>query len=800
MYVMRISAALILSVISLGTTSLGAADLALSYSLEIVAGSSGVGDGDLAIHSPLGDAEGVAVDKKGNIFIADAIDNRIRVIAPTGIISTILGNGSPGPLTLPYGIATDGAGNVYVADLGNNRILRITPSGVVTTLLDHLASPRNVLVDIAGNLYFSEFAGHQVRKLSSDGSISVVAGTGLAGSDGDGGFATQARINAPAGLALDNAGNLYIADSGNHKVRRISAGRISTVLGTGVAGNTTANQLYSPTAVTIGLAGDLYIADAGNHRIRKLSTNGSISTIPGSGRDLAQAADGSLLAASGAQLLRILPSGALNPIAGDGTYRFRGDSGPATQARLNQPQGVAIDGAGNLWIADTANSRIRQVNARGIIQTVAGGDASLTAPSGLSLTPAGDLLVADISGHVIRQLLAGSGTVSSIAGTGSPGASGDGLPASVSQLYLPAGVAAGSSGGFYFADTGNHRVRRVYASGIVATVGGIGEAGFNGDGAGQGIALKNPAAVALDGNGNLYIADTGNNRIRKLTPDGWLTTVAGPGQLNQPRGVATDAAGNIWISDTGNHRVLVLSPGGTLGVVTDQLQAPAGLTVDSVTGSVYVADPAANRIIRLIPPPPSLIEGTPPIVVVNSATLLSGAVAPGTLLSIYGSGLSAVQVYFDGVTVPPVSLQDSQLNVQMPESATGELELRSSTATLLRTKLTIVPSAPGIFTIPGGTGPAVAANQDGSLNSMDHPAGSGDAVTFYATGIGRGSTVSVTIGGVPAGVLFAGDAPGLTGISQINVTVPQGLSAGQQPLQLQAGSGLTQAGVTLSIR
>jgi uncharacterized protein (TIGR03437 family) len=232
----------------------------------------------------------------------------------------------------------------------------------------------------------------------------------------------------------------------------------------------------------------------------------------------------------------------------------------------------------------------------------------------------------------------------------------------------------------------------------------------------------------------------------------------------------------------------------------EQLQQPVGLAVDSVTGSVYVADPGANRIFRLIPPPPSLIEGTPPIVVVNAATLLSGPVAPGTLLSIYGARMAGMEVLFDGISIPPIFAQDSQINVQVPMSASGALEVRASTATLLKTVLTMVPSAPGLFTVPGGTGPAVAANQDGSLNSADHPAGAGEAVSFYATGIGPGSTVSVTVGSVPATVLFAGDAPGLPGISQINVTVPAGLSGGQQPLQLQAGSGITQAGVTVSIR
>jgi uncharacterized protein (TIGR03437 family) len=794
---MRIRAALILTSTLLLATFLNAADIALPYSLEVFAGSNVVGDGTLAVRSPLGDAEGVAIDRAGNIYLADATDNRVRMIAPSGIISTVFGTGTPGPLTLPYGVAVDPSGNLFVADLGNNRILKISPGGTATTLLDHLASPRNVLLDPLGNLYFSEFSGHRVRRLAPDGSVTLIAGTGIAGSDGDGNLAVAAKLNSPAGLAFDSAGALYIADSGNHKVRKVVAGRISTLLGTGAAGDSAVNQLYSPTSVVVDSLGNLYIADSGNKRIRKLSLLGVVSTVPGAARDLAVASDGSLLGAGGAQAIRILPTGIVTIIAGDGSYFFRGDFGPANQARLNQPAGVALDPAGNVWISDTANSRIRSVDAQGVIRSAATGP--LVAPAGIAFAPSGDLLIADISAHQIREFPANLSSAFTIAGTGTPGQGSDGFPAIYSPLSLPASVAAGPGGVFYFADSGNHRIRRVFASGLVSTIAGNGAAGNGGDGAGQGTQLRSPAGIALDNDGNVWIADTGNNRVRKLSPDGYIATIVGADRLNQPRGLAVDKFGNLWIADTGNHRLLVQPPGGTLTVVTDQLQQPVGVAVNPVTGSVFVADQGSNRVYRLNPPPPALTEAPPTLVVVHAATLLNGPVAPGSLITVFGPDLTGVQAYFDGIAAPRLAITDSQFNVQVPPNATGAFELRSATV-LLTTTLTIAPSAPGIFTGPGGTGAALAANQDGSLNSADRPAAAGDIVTFYATGVGLNTSVTATVGGTGATVLYAGDSPGLTGITQINLRIPAGLSSGPQPLNIQAGSGVSQAGVSIAVQ
>lgn len=773
---------------------LNAGQLPLPYSVSTFAGGTNVGDGGLANSASLLDAEGITTDRTGNIYIADAGDKKVRMIAANGIISTLNSD-----LVSPYGIAADAAGNVFVADLGGNRIEKITPNGVATTVIAQLSMPRNVLADGAGNLYFSEFSGHRVRKIGPDGAVTVVAGTGVPGSAGDGGLATLAQLDFPAGLALDAFGNLYIADSGNNKIRKVAAGKITTILGIGSTSVAAPSELATPTSVALDFAGNLYVADSGNHRIRKLSPNGTIVTIPVSARDLTLDAAGNLLVADGSHVYRVFGSGAVTTIAGDGGYLFRGDGGPATLARLNAPSGIAQDASGNLWIADTANSRIRVVSAAsGQINTVVGGAGQLISPLQIAFDPNQNLFIADAAAQRISQFISTSGKVIILAGTGFAGNSGDGFPAVATSLSAPGGVVEAPYGIVYVSDSGNNRIRRI-AGGVMITVAGNGQAGFNGDGPGLGAQLHAPAGLCVDSAGNLYIADSANNRIRQLTPDGNLKTIAGPDQLNGPRGVAVDLAGNLWIADTGNHRVVVLPPGGVLTEVATQLQAPSSLAIDPSSGAVYVADSASNRILLLSPGPPALTELPTPITIVNAATLQAGPVAAGSLISIFGAGLAGAQVLFDGQPASLLMVQNTQINTQVPPGATGAMQIMAGTSVLLNTTLTIAASAPGIFTGPGGSGPVVAANQDGTTNSNSDPAAQGTIVTFYATGIGPGP-VGVSIGGAAASVSFAGDAPGFIGVSQINAQVPSGIASGPVPLLLTTQSAQSQAGVSLFVQ
>ncbi|GHB80624.1 hypothetical protein GCM10010347_59060 [Streptomyces cirratus] len=331
--------------------------------------------------------------------------------------------------------------------------------------------------------------------------ITTVAGTGDAGASGDDGPAVAARLDRPYGLAMDSTGTLYFSDYNNHRVRRVTTdGRIRTVAGTGTAGfggdrgPALSARLDGPREVAVDRAGNLYIADSENHRIRKVTADGQIGTV-----------------------------------AGTGTAGFSGDGGLAVAAELNCPYGVAVDGTGNLYITDTDNHRVRQVTPDGQIRTVAGtgtpgfsGDggpaaaAQLNSPYGVAVDGAGDLYITDAENHRVRRVT-GDGTISTVAGTGTDGFSGDGGPAASARLDFPLGVVADTTGTLYVSDHNNHRVRRIAGDGTISTVAGTGTDGFSGDGGPAASAQLNyPFGLAVDCVGALYIADYVNNRVRKV--------------------------------------------------------------------------------------------------------------------------------------------------------------------------------------------------------------------------------------------------------------------------------------------
>ena len=311
-----------------------------------------------------------------------------------------------------------------------------------------LNSPQSVTVDGTGNLYIADTQNHRIRKVDTSGVITTVAGTGAGGYSGDGGSATAAQLDYPHGVTVDGTGNLYIADTHNHRIRKVdTSGVITTVAGNGVGGYSgdggaaTAAQLNSPQSVTIDDTGNLYIADRNNHRIRKVDISGVITTV-----------------------------------AGNGAGGYSGDDGSATAAQLNNPFGVTVDGTGNIYIADTQNHRIRKVDTSGVITTVAG--------------------------------------------NGAGGYSGDDGSATAAQLSYPYGVTVDSAENLNIADTYNHRIRKVDTSGVITTVAGTDVAGYFGDdGSATAAQLYYPTGVTVDGTDSLYIADTQNHRIRKVADD-----------------------------------------------------------------------------------------------------------------------------------------------------------------------------------------------------------------------------------------------------------------------------------------
>ncbi|MCL3996209.1 NHL domain-containing protein [Streptomyces lavenduligriseus] len=308
-----------------------------------------------------------------------------------------------------------------------------------------LNRPYGIVVDSTGTLYFSDFQNHRIRKITTDGKISTVAGTGVAGFGGDGGPAVSAQLNWPRELALDSEGALYVADGNNHRVRKITAdGKISTVAGAGVAGFSgdggpaTAARLNVPMGVAVDSTGTLYVTEYHNNRVRKITTDGKISTV-----------------------------------AGNGAAAFGGDGGPAVSAQLNRPHAVVVDGAGVLYIADGENHRIRKVAADGKISTVAGtgvagfgGDggpatsAQLHLPVGLVLDSAGNLYISEFRNHRIRKMTT-DGKIGSVAGTGAAAFGGDGGPAAPAQLNHPFGLAVDCVDTLYIADYNNNRMRKI---------------------------------------------------------------------------------------------------------------------------------------------------------------------------------------------------------------------------------------------------------------------------------------------------------------------------------------------------
>jgi uncharacterized protein (TIGR03437 family) len=879
------------------------------YTIATVAGSASIGDGGQANAAQIGNIQGIAVDHTGAVYLSDTDRNLIRKIDTKGIITTIAGTGVAGyagdggaataaQINLPYGLAADLTGNVYIADLGNNRVRRIAPDGSITTAAGtglqgslgdgglaanaQLNTPRNVAVDAAGNLYIAEFDGHRIRKVTPDGKIATVAGTGVAGFFGDGGLAINAQLAYPAGLTVDRSGNLYVADSQNQRIRKIVPGAIiSSVLG----GSTTIT-LLTPVAVALDAAGDIYVADS-TGIVREYTAAGAWNIEAGTGaagfagdggpaskalltnpRDLAINLAGDLLIADGVRIREVDLAGIIETIAGDGYLHAVGDGGLASMAILNQPLSVALDRLGNLYIADSQTQRIRQVASSGIIQTFAGTGAAgyssdnipavsapLYSPMGVMTDAYGDVYIADTYNHRIREVV-GNGFISTFAGTGTGGSGPQNLPPAQTQLRGPRGICSSLTGVIYIVDTSNSRMLRVPPGGLVELVAGNGTAGLAGDG-GPGLTaeLNQPAACAVDSAGNLFIADTLNHRIAKINAAGIISTVAGTGQagvsadgvaaiaanLNTPRGLAVDGNGDIFIADTGNNLIRQVMPDGTIYTIAGQtaggfggdgglalsalLNAPAGIVEDG-SGALYFADTNNNRVRRLVPqaaaPAPPPVVALPTVTAVNAASLAAGAIAPGEILTIYGSGigpqqgaagvfsasgllanlLGGAEVLFDGLPAPLFYAQAGQINVQAPytiaQQATTSVQVQYQGLAVAVAILQVTAAAPAVF-------PTIL-NQDGSLNSAANPAAQGSIITFFGTGEGvtNGANiagqmaaapyarpqlaVAATVGGGAAALLYAGAAPGLVGMLQVDAQLPAGIAPGSVTLQLTVGT------------
>jgi len=589
--------------------------------IALFAGGGGygsAGDGGTAIDAQFRSIVALALDGSGNLFVVDNQACMVREVSvASGKVSTVAGNGTctdfagDGPATsigmgIVSGVAVDGSGNVYISESDTCRIREVPVStGILVTIagngscmyggdggpanLAMLTGPHAVALDTFGSLYIAD--GNFIREIAAKtagamtaGHIYTIAGNGSSGLNGDNGPATSASLGQPMGVFADADGNVFIADSTNEVIREIAgtnnssltAGYIYRVSGTGAPayggdGDIATNaSLSSPQSVFVDGDANVVVADMGNHRVRQIAGK-STATIT---------------------------AGNMYTVAGNGYVAYSGDGGPAVGATMNEPYGMVTDSLGNLYIADTFNQVIREVSGNdGKIKTIAGtgkfgysGDggpadqAKLNFPYRVTLDHAGNLFIADASNCVIRKVAAGTAIITTVAGNGICAFNGDNLPATSAALNDPYGLIVDDAGNLYIADSANFRIREVPATtsgnmtaGYMYTIAGTNYAPTIGDnGPATSAMLYFPLGIAMDKDGNLFIADTYNGRIREVAAKptstmtaGYIYTVAGNGTsgptgdngpalnaaLYYPSDVQVDAMGNLFIADTYSNAV-----------------------------------------------------------------------------------------------------------------------------------------------------------------------------------------------------------------------------------------------------
>ena len=609
--------------------------------ITTVAGNGGIAFGfsGAATNAGLNQPVGITLDNFGYLYIADSANQVIRLVNPSGNISSVAGNnftfgGAGGfsgdnslatsaKLNYPSGVTVDASGNMFIADSSNSRIRRVNTGGIITTFAGNgafgysgdggsataasLNSPNSVSVDTKSNLYVADTVNNRIRKITNN-IITTVAGNGVAGFAGDGGLATNASLLFPQSVTADKKGNFFIADMAN-RIRKVGTNAIiNTLAGKALNdGDAAVNAtLNLPTGAMRDSAGNFYVADTSNHRVRKIDTNGIISTY-----------------------------------AGNGVPTFAGDGGAATNASLYYPYGVAVDSADNLYIADQVNRRIRKVDTNGIISTVAGkgtssfsgdGGAATNAgifPYGIAVDAAGDLFIADPLNSRLRKVDT-NGIIRTVAGNGNFSYSGDGGQATNAGGISPNGVASDSLGNLFIAGA-NSRIRKVNTNGIITTIGGNGTFGDSGDGGpGTNAQIKYPFGISVDPVGNVFFTDATSARIRKIGTNGMITTIAGNGvqgiaidnlsanstSLSLPRGVLFDQLGSLYITDTGANRFRKISyleyanqpsftvTNATTGLVGNNYSVVITSASGSVTSSV------ANINLQLPPVTPVLLANS----------------------------------------------------------------------------------------------------------------------------------------------------------------------------------------------
>lgn len=558
---------------------------------------------------------GVATDLNGNVYVADSGNHTIRKISSDGVVTTLAGSnqgfangtGNTAQFNNPRGITTDSNGNIYVADTGNHRIRKITPTGVVTTFAGsnqgyidgigttaQFSDPSGIAFDSSGNLFVVDATIHNIRKITPDGVVNTFAGGFSSGSSD--GITTEARFNYPTGIAIDAANNIYLADTNNHRIRKITPTGIVTTFAGFIQGNSdgsgTSAQFNEPTGVVLDANGNVYVADKGNHKIRKITSTGIVTTF--AGRSTNGNVDGNNL---------------------------------GTEAYFFNPTGVAKDVNGNIYVADMSNSWIRKITPSGLVRRYAGGGyagnvdgvavrAGFFGFIGIAIDSNDNLYFSD-SGHRIRRVTP-NGYIKTIAGaylgdavydygsTNGPGIS--------ARFFAPQGMAVDASNNVYVADMKNYKIRKITPEGIVSTFAGSSQGYL--DGTGTAAKFMSPNNITIDATNNIYVADA--DRIRKITPAGIVTSLV-ESNFGGLSGIALDSGGNVYVT-SGYNKIFKITPSGFVttfagggsdpvnpvagyadGTGTSALfNSPRGLTIDAI-GNLYVTDFFNDKIRKITP-------------------------------------------------------------------------------------------------------------------------------------------------------------------------------------------------------
>ncbi len=720
--------------------------------MTIVGNGDGTNLNGIGLAATIHNPNGVAADSSGNIYVTSIGRNNIRKITPEGVVSTFSGTGVSGAVdgaasvarfNQPTGITIDSSGNLYVTDGTTCLIRRVDTNGTVLTVAGNRATPgcgapvnlpgasavfwipRGIAIDAAGNLYVADMLNAVIRKIVLDPithistSVSTIAGQNAVHVSTDGAALGGATFNRPSGIAVDPSGTtIYVSDEGSGLIRRIQGGFVSTIAGGGTNyadGLGTIASFASPLGLTLGVDGNLYVTDSTALTIRKVTPAGNVTTIAGEGgivgstdsigprasistflqpKGLKQDSARNLYVVDGNLAIRkITAAGDVVVIAGkigvvggfvDGngtTARFESlreitmDSsrnlyvtdkesirkmdiagnvttiagtntagyldGPGTTARFSSPAGISLDSSGNLFIADYGNNVIRKIDAVtnvvttfvGSLLTTAGSldgtgnAATFNRPMGMDIDTNNNLYVFDSGGYIVRKITPG-GVVTTIAGQAGMSGSTNGNALTTAKFSAGRGLAVDPTGkNIYLCDTPNQLIRKIdIAAGIVSTFAGTGGFG-SADGTGSAASFTNPSSLSVGTDGNIYVSDTSNETIRKITPSGVVTTIAGtPGdqggttaingaaQFLKQGGITKDSSGNVYVVDTFSHLIRKINSEGKMTVLAGagspgqadglgsaaSFRYPQGITINSA-GNLYLSD-TFNHTIRQITP------------------------------------------------------------------------------------------------------------------------------------------------------------------------------------------------------